>query len=175
MLKLKFSKVFSLKIFLFLLFTLSTISVSFLNFACSTTEPPDHTGQDTTNHNFTFQTWSFGAHSISILYDVAIINENDIWAVGEIYLNDSTGQPDPHSYNGIHWNGIEWTVLKIPTLAWNSTNIFWSDPLKTLWAFDQNNLWVTTGDQVINFNGNYWSQHQFLFTDIYDTTFGGDQ
>jgi hypothetical protein len=143
-----------------------------LNLSCNTTEP-NNNDKDTTSHNFTFQTWSFGIHSSSILYDVAIIDENNIWAVGEIYLNDSTGQPDPHSYNGAHWNGIEWELLKIPTLAWNSNNIFWSDPLKALWVFDHNNIWVTTGSQVINFNGNHWLQHHFLFTDIYDTTFGG--
>lgn len=63
---------------------------------------------DTTSHNFNFQTWRFGEHSSSTLYDVAIIDENNIWAVGEIYLNDSTGQPDPMPYNAIQWNGIQW-------------------------------------------------------------------
>jgi len=46
---------------------------------------------DTTSHNFTWQTWTFGEHSSSRLYDVAIINENNIWAVGEIYMKDSLG------------------------------------------------------------------------------------
>ncbi len=44
---------------------------------------------------------------------MAIIDENNIWAVGEIYLNDSTGQPDPHPYGIIHWNGTEWNVQKL--------------------------------------------------------------
>ncbi len=34
---------------------------------------------DTTSHNFTWQTFTFGQHSSSVLYDVAIINENNIW------------------------------------------------------------------------------------------------
>ncbi len=56
------------------------------------------TTMDTTSHNFTFQTWTFGGQAGSCtLYDVAIIDENDIWAVGEIYLLDSLGQPDPHT------------------------------------------------------------------------------
>ena len=37
---------------------------------------------DTTSHNFTCQTFEFGQHSSSALYDVAIIDENNIWAVG---------------------------------------------------------------------------------------------
>ncbi len=128
---------------------------------------------DTTSHDFTWQTWTFGEHSHSRLNDVAIIDENNIWAVGEIYLNDSLGQPDPHAYNAVHWDGNEWELIKVPTLAWNSDSIFWSDPLKTVWTFDKNNIWVTTRGQVINYNGVNWTKHEFLFTNINDTTFGG--
>ncbi|NWG27101.1 MAG: glucosyl transferase, partial [Ignavibacteriaceae bacterium] len=42
---------------------------------------------NTTSHDFTWQTWTFGEHSHSRLNDVTIINENNIWAVGEIYMN----------------------------------------------------------------------------------------
>jgi hypothetical protein len=43
---------------------------------------------DTTSHNFSWQTFTFGEHSSSMLNDVAIIDENNIWTVGDIYLND---------------------------------------------------------------------------------------
>jgi len=63
---------------------------------------------DTTSHNFTWQTWTFGAGgATSLLYDVAIINKNDIWAVGTIYVNDTL-------YNAVHWNGIDWQLYKVP-------------------------------------------------------------
>ena len=90
-------------------------SVIIILLSCNTTEPPNinGNGQDTTSHNFTFQTWTFGEHSSSVLYDVAIIDENNIWSVGEIYLNDSLGQPDPHAYGVIHWNGLEWEVKRL--------------------------------------------------------------
>ena len=58
--------------------------------------PVTFTTLDTTTHNFTWQTFEFGQHSSSTLYDVAIIDENNIWAVGEIYMNDSLGNPDPN-------------------------------------------------------------------------------
>ncbi|MDP3148078.1 MAG: glucosyl transferase [Ignavibacteria bacterium] len=74
------------------------------------------TTMDTTNHNFTWQTFTFGEHSSSTLYDVAIIDENNIWAVGEIYMNDSLGKPDPIAYNAAHWNGSKWEVKKISVL-----------------------------------------------------------
>jgi hypothetical protein len=41
------------------------------------------TTMDTTSHNFSWQTFTFGGQAGScVLYDVAIINENNIWAVG---------------------------------------------------------------------------------------------
>ncbi|MCZ7602229.1 MAG: glucosyl transferase [Melioribacteraceae bacterium] len=84
--------------------------------ACNTTEPPDGDGDnkpDTTSHNFTWETFTFGEQSSSVLYDVAIIDENNIWAVGEIYMYDSTGTIDPYPYNAIHWAGSEWELKKI--------------------------------------------------------------
>lgn len=74
---------------------------------------------DTTSHNFTWQTWEFGEHSSSVLYDVAIINENNILAVGEIYMNDSLGQLDPQPYGVAIWDGQMWELKKI----FHNTNI----------------------------------------------------
>ena len=71
------------------------------------------TTMDTTSHNFTWQTWTFGEHSSSMLYDVAIIYENNIWAVGEIYMNDSLGNPDPTLYNLSKWDGNDWKVERV--------------------------------------------------------------
>jgi hypothetical protein len=72
------------------------------------------TTMDTTSHNFTWQTWTFGGQAGSCtLNDVAIIDENNIWAVGEIYLLDTLGQPDPYPYNLAVWNGISWELKKI--------------------------------------------------------------
>ena len=76
--------------------------------------PVTFTTLDTTSHNFTWQTFTFGQHSSSTLYDVAIINENNIWAVGEIYMNDSLGNPDPNLYNAVQWDGTSWELIRIP-------------------------------------------------------------
>lgn len=71
------------------------------------------TTMDTTSHNFTFETFTFGEHSSSVLYDVAIIDENNIWVVGEIYMNDSLGQPDPQAYGVAIWDGQIWKLKKL--------------------------------------------------------------
>ena len=77
------------------------------------------TTMDTTSHDFTFQTWTFGTIGSSTLYDVAIINENYIIAVGTVFLTDSLGQPDPQPYGVAVWNGQSWELKKI----FHSTNI----------------------------------------------------
>jgi hypothetical protein len=67
------------------------------------------TTMDTTSHNFTFQTWTFGTIGSSVLYDVAIIDENNIIAVGEIMVADSS--PNGYTtYNAVHWDGNHWEL-----------------------------------------------------------------
>ncbi len=107
------------------------------------------TTMDTTSHNFTFQTWTFGEHSSSALYDVAIINENNIWAVGEIYMKDSLGRPDPNAYNAVHWDGQKWELKRIyfPTVC-GSTSLS-SYPAKSIFAFDDGKIWISSsGDKI---------------------------
>ncbi len=54
------------------------------------------TTMDTTSHEFTWDTLSFGIGTANELRDVAIINENNIWAVGDkgtiVHFNGSTWQ-----------------------------------------------------------------------------------
>jgi hypothetical protein len=96
-----------------------------------------------TSHNFTWQTWEFGQHSSSVLYDVAIIDENNIWAVGEIFMNDSLGNPDPTFYNAVHWDGNNWALKRI--LYQGS---IWS--IKTIYAFSENDIWFSAFVRYLN-------------------------
>ena len=85
-------------------------SIFLLLISCDSTEPKDEGGEnkpDTTNHDITWQTFTFGGESEgSYLFDVAIIDENNIWAVGEIHIADER-------YNAVHWDGTEWKLKKI--------------------------------------------------------------
>ena len=68
---------------------------------------------DTTSHNYTWQTFTFGGDAgSSSLNDVAIIDENNIWAVGEIYFKDSLGNRIRNLKCCIHWNGNKWELFK---------------------------------------------------------------
>jgi hypothetical protein len=67
---------------------------------------------DTTSRNFTWQVFEFGDIGISGLHDVAIIDENNIWAVGEIRYADSSKNRYT-TYNAIHWDGQKWELKRI--------------------------------------------------------------
>ena len=71
------------------------------------------TTMDTTNHDFIFETYTFGGNAGSCaLYDVARINENNIWAVGEIYVAD-TSINGYTTYGAVHWDGQVWELKKL--------------------------------------------------------------
>lgn len=154
MLKLKLKKTIYKIVFTFkknlkvlLLLTLPFIT----QFSCNPAEPPDSTGQDTTSHNFSFQTWTFGDHSSSRLNDVAIINDSNIWAVGEIYMNDSLGQSDPIAYNVIHWDGNQWKLIRIKT---NACGGVLYPPIKSIFMFSSSDILFGHIDgSITHYNG----------------------
>lgn len=112
---------------------------------------------DTTNHNFNWQTFTFGGDAGSSgLSDVAIIDENNIWAVGEIYTKDSYTYDslgkwiDP--YNAIHWNGSEWELKRI-YYNYNGSPLW--GPIRAIFAFSDNDIWFGTN---IHWNGKIFEQ-----------------
>ena len=107
---------------------------------------------DTTSHNFTFISWTFGTIGSSVLYDVAIINENNIWAVGEIMIAD-TSQNGYTTYNAVHWDGSEWELKRIP-YYYNGQAYY--NGIKAIFAFNENDIWFGTGNMT------HWNGTQFL-------------
>lgn len=141
------------------------IVLCFFLIGCNTTEPPDNNnGQDTTSHSFTFQTWTFGEHSSSVLYDVAIINDTSIWAVGEIYLNDSLGQPDTQPYAVAYWDGSNWSQMKVPYHDFNQT-VKYPGPLFSV-AYIDNNIYVVSYANLLKWTGNDWEEKAFFMEQI---------
>ena len=120
---------------------------------------------DTTSHNFSWQSWEFGEHSSSVLYDVAIIDENNIWAVGEIYMNDSLGQPDPFPYNLVHWNGSQWELLKVSYHDFGTTQKF-PGKLKTIQLFGIDSIYVCSSANLLKWDGKEWKELAFFMTSI---------
>jgi hypothetical protein len=103
--------------------------------------PPPPTGPDTTSHNFTWQIDTLGYSGV--LYDVAIIDENNIWAVGEIFLKDSSGQVDPTAYSLAKWDGVRWNLQRIYYQSGASQNIV--APIRGIWRTAANEVWLAAG------------------------------
>ncbi|WP_304043056.1 hypothetical protein [Ignavibacterium album] len=105
------------------------------------------TTMDTTSHNFTWQIWEFGTTGSSTLYDVAIIDENDIWAVGEINIADSSINGYT-TYNAVHWDGTKWELKKIGGQGgWACHTVF---------AFSASDIWF---EGNIHWNGSTYTAH----------------
>jgi hypothetical protein len=109
----------------------------------------DITTLDTTSHNFTWQTYTFGSNT-SYLLDVAIISENDIWAVGAINITD-TSVNGFTTYNAVHWDGNRWELKRIRYFG--GCSLVEYPALRASWAFSKNDIAVTNGGSIGWFNG----------------------
>ncbi len=127
--------------------------------------PPPNTGPDTTSHNFTWTIDTFGMHSNSKLYDVSIISEDNIWAVGEIFTDEKT-------FNAVHWNGSNWELKTIPVKIFNS-NVFIPAITTAIIAFAKDNIFAYSSGEIIHYDGIKWGDWHFLYSSYYDSTFGG--
>lgn len=108
-----------------------------------------------TSDNFTWQTYTFGdpIYGSSGLNDVTVIDENNIWAVGEIY-NDTTGL----IYNALHWNGSDWELKRISVQY--QGNII-TPPLFGVCAFSATDIWLSSGVPVHG-DGENWIQYHLF-------------
>jgi len=106
---------------------------------------------DTTSHNFTWQKFTFGEHSSSNLRDVAIIDENNIWAVGEIYSNDSLGNPDPQAYSVAIWDGQSWEFKKL----FYNTNLIVA-PIRGILVLNPSDIYLAAGS-IFHWDGSSFS------------------
>jgi len=90
---------------------------------------------DTTSHNFVWEIDTLGGYG-SYLRDVAIVDENDIWMVGNI-------ETDTATYNAAHWNGVAWEYLQI------------SRPVdfEGIYAFSKNDIWFADGCKIFHHDG----------------------
>ena len=116
---------------------------------------PPPAESDTTNHAFIFNIFTFGGGGGSVLNDVAIINDTLVYAVGSIYLTDSTGQYDRLPYNFAVWHGTSWQLTKVtiqrsygPVIA----------PFYGVYAFSSNDIWFSSGWPVHG-DGKNWTQY----------------
>ena len=135
----------------------TAIILLIVSFNCkSPTAPKGNNPPDTTSSNFTFQAFTFGntAAGSSYLNDVAIINDTDIWAVGAVYLTDSTGKPDPNAYNAIHWDGSKWELKKVQFYTFCGQQSMGSYPANAVLSLGDSVIWIASiNSQIAVMNG----------------------
>jgi hypothetical protein len=77
------------------------------------------------------------------------------YAVGEIYLNDSTGKPDPYPYCLAKWNGKTWSLKKLyykdKDYQGNEFTSVLSN-IRGIFAFSSADIWLAAGS-VFHWNG----------------------
>jgi len=116
--------------------------------------PIQVTTLDSTSSSYSWQLYKFGDFNAtgmpSELYDVSVINDTDIWAVGEIYSNDSAGQLDPQPYNLAIWNGKDWKLQKVP-YYYQGQDLYL--PIHSVLSFNANDIWFEAGT--------HWDGHQY--------------
>jgi len=114
---------------------------------------------DTTNHSFSWQTYQLGdGSSGSTLFDAAIINDTLAYAVGQIYRNDTL-------YGAAKWNGTDWKLIIVPAHDYGSTSLRPAQ-VRTIWAFNDNSIYVATYANLLKWNGQEWSEKAFFMTGI---------
>ena len=117
------------------------------------------TTMDTTSHDFTFETFTFGGTAgSSTLYDVAIVGE-EIWAVGEIYVAD-TSINGYTTYNAVHWDGSQWELKRI-TVDFRGNLI--TPPLEGVFSFSNTDIWFV-GSLPIHGDGENWIMYDLRTT-----------
>ncbi len=126
------------------------VSICVISMQCKDDGVAPPSGLDTTSHNFIFTQCTFGGQGGSSYFkDVAILDDGDIWAVGEIYTIDSM-------YNAAHWDGVGWHLKKINV---NYKGNIITPPLEGAFAFSPLDIWMV-GSFPIHGDGTSWTLYQ---------------
>jgi hypothetical protein len=107
------------------------------------------TTMDTTSHDFTWTIDTLGEYG-SLLNDVHIVNENNIWVVGQIIMDDpdsSWNGTGTETFNAAHWDGSEWEMIRV----------YGPVELYSIFYFNEDDIWVTTYGLPIHYDGNEWT------------------
>ena len=119
--------------------------------SCSDDQPTEpNGGADTTSHSFIWYTDTLG-EDLSRINDVFCLSEDDAWAVGYFYVRDEdTGQINHlKTANVAHWDGEEWTLMRVEAL-WEGSKVFFEPP--AIFCFSPTDIWLHT----VRSRGNRW-------------------
>jgi hypothetical protein len=118
---------------------------------------------DSTSHSINWYVDTLGAQGV--IRDVWVSSQNNAWAVGQIYLNDSTGNPDlSNPYNAAQWDGSMWHLIKIPVRDFGgSVGIY---ELYSITGFNDNDIWFVGDGDLIQWNGTQFAAKAIFATSL---------
>jgi hypothetical protein len=112
------------------------------------------TTMDTTSHDFSWEVINYGNLAMSVFNDAWIVNENEIWAFGNIL--DSRLPPDTINGNvntpitGAKWDGTSWRLFRVYTQVGDAT---YPIAIRGAWRLSDKSFWFATGS-VDHWRGN---------------------
>ncbi|MCA0446798.1 MAG: hypothetical protein LCH54_11290 [Bacteroidetes bacterium] len=131
----------------------------FTGISCnSPTEPKDTPGPDTTSHNFVWRVDTIGTY-LSLVRDVAIVDGNNIWAVGEFYKKHSTfDSTTKDQYNAAHWNGVRWELKRLPFDFGTYSEPFPFE-INAVFVLNNSTVWGASGATPIRLGNEKWQAY----------------
>jgi hypothetical protein len=115
-----------------------------------------------TSHDFEFHTYHFNAYGEGFR-DITIINENDIWAVGNLEFDDSLNSKGEPKYVGAaHWDGRGWKFYEVyeRISSQNSTKLETS--LKSVCETPNNKFFFASHCAIYKYLDNEWIEKAYL-------------
>lgn len=109
---------------------------------------------DTTSHEFTWKVDSLPGYGSA--FDLTIINENNIWVVGD-FSTEAFGAGE--RFNAYNWDGIRWDTVKIPIQRFSGA--YGHYQINSMIGFSESDIWVVSGatGSFSHYNGVSWTGH----------------
>ncbi|MEX2189334.1 MAG: hypothetical protein WEB33_01420, partial [Bacteroidota bacterium] len=112
-----------------------------------------------TSHDFVWETFTFGGDAGSCVFnDVAIINDTLAYAVGAVYIKDTTHVNGSRFYNAAKWNGVDWELMTVWYYWYDDFGKYDSSTseLRCIYAYSPDRIWFGWS------NVTFWNGQRFL-------------
>jgi hypothetical protein len=108
-----------------------------------------------TSHEFKWEVYRFGDNRITSYFeDVALTENNEIWAVGNFKLAGSQGEWVDTVYNAAHWDGEKWEKERFNFKGMGNYSGYSS--IAAVTTFNQNLVFYDDYGGYLEWNGSRW-------------------
>jgi len=114
--------------------------------------------EEATSHSFNWEIDTLGSIG-SVVYDIELISDDNIWVVGLFYLPDPDSSFDGSGRqirNLAHWDGI----------AWEYQLVHYRSEIWSIRYFSDNDIWISLGVPA-HWDGSEWTLYNFWSMGIF--------